>query len=291
MLIGAHVSSSGGLVQAHARGVERGCEAIQIFHQSPRAWRPTRHRGDDVAEFRELMEDGPVKAVVIHAVYLVNCASRERETRRKSIASLTHALELGGAIGAAGVVLHPGARKGEPYEPSVKRIGKAIDRALADSGDCPLLLENTAGMDGPVGRSFEELADVIERIGDDGRVGLCLDCCHLLASGYEIRDDDALAAVLDDCDAKVGLDRLRCLHVNDSKVPLGAGRDLHENLPDGELGPKGLATYLSEPRFEGLPALIETAGPEGHGADDDQVAIARRLRARGRRSRSRRRRK
>ncbi|MEX2252668.1 MAG: deoxyribonuclease IV [Thermoleophilaceae bacterium] len=281
MLIGAHVSSSGGMVAAHERGVERGCDAIQIFHQSPRAWRPTKHREDDIAEFRELMKDGPLGSIVIHAVYLINCASRERETRRKSIASLIHALKLGAAIGADGVVLHPGSQKGEPYKPSLNRIARALQKALGETEGCPLLLENTAGMNGTIGRSFEELAEVIGRTGGDERLGLCLDCCHLLASGYEIRSAEALAAVLDDCDAEVGLDRLRCLHVNDSRVPLGANRDLHENLPDGELGPEGLAVFLSEPRFEGLPALIETAGPEGNGADEDQVQIARRLRKRG----------
>jgi deoxyribonuclease-4 len=287
MLIGAHVSSSGGLVKAHVRGVERGCDAIQIFHQSPRAWRPAKHRDEDIERFRALLEEGPVTAVVIHAVYLINCASREPEVRSKSIAALKHALALGGAIGAEGVVLHPGSQKGEPYDESLARVGEALREALAETEGCPLLLENTAGMNGTIGRSFDELADVIERAGGDERIGLCLDCCHMLASGFEIRTPDALAKAIDDCDAQVGLERLRCLHVNDSRVPLGANRDLHENLPDGELGPKGLATFLSEPRFEGLPALIETAGPDGHGADGGQVEIARKLRRRGLRARSR----
>ena len=281
MLIGGHVSPAGGLPKAHARGVERGCDAIQVFHQSPRAWRPTNHREEDIERFRELMADGPIESFLIHAVYLINCASRDREIRRKSLTSLVHAMRLGDATGADGVVLHPGSQAGEPLEECLPRIGEALRHALSESDRCPLLLENTAGMTGTIGRSFEELADLIDRAGGDPRIGVCLDCCHLLASGFDIRTAAGLSAVLDDCDRELGLARVRCLHVNDSKVPLGANRDRHENLPDGELGRGGLGAFLSEPRFEGLPALLEVAGPDGRGPDADQIRIARGLRAEG----------
>jgi deoxyribonuclease-4 len=281
MLIGAHVSTAGGLSNTVQRGVELDCDAIQFFHQSPRMWRPTRYTHEDFEAFREAMDDSRLEAVVIHAVYLINCASKEREVRRKSLASLRQALAVGDGIGATGVVLHAGARKGEPYEPSVKRAGKAIREALGDSGRCPVLLENTAGTQGPLGRNFDELADLIEAAGGGRRLGTCLDCCHLLAGGFEIRTPEALAEVVDDFDAKVGLDRLRCLHVNDSKVPLGSNRDHHANLGKGELGRKGLRPFLSEPRFEELPALIETPGPDGHGPDRKEVQVAKRLRREG----------
>ena len=221
------------------------------------------------------------QAVVIHAVYLINCASKEREIRRKSLTSLEHALRIGDGIGAAGVVLHAGARKGEPYGPSVRRAGKVIREALDSSERCPLLLENTAGTQGPLGRDFDELAELIDAAGGGKRLGACLDCCHLLASGFEIRSDEALAEVVDEFDAKVGLDRLRCVHVNDSKVPLGANRDRHANLGKGELGRSGLRPFLSEPRFEELPALIETPGPDGKGPDRKEVRTAKRLRKEG----------
>src|SRR5919106_437727 len=142
MLIGAHVSTAGGLSLAVERGVELGCEAIQIFNQSPRMWRPTRYSEDDFAAFREAFRDSPLESVVIHALYLINCASKDRTIRRKSIASLTHALRVGDGIGADGVVLHAGARKGEPHDASVMRAAKAIRSALDDSGSCPVLLEN-----------------------------------------------------------------------------------------------------------------------------------------------------
>jgi deoxyribonuclease-4 len=288
MLIGAHVSTAGGLSKAVARGTELGCEAIQIFHQSPRAWRPTRYSGQDFAEFRAAMADSPLRAVVIHAVYLINCASKEREIRAKSIASLTHALRVGDGIGAAGVVLHAGARKGEPHRASMKRAAKAIAAALGETEETPVLLENTAGTQGPLGRNVEELADLIELVDSDARIGVCLDCCHLLASGYEIRDPASLAGLVDEFDAEIGLDRLRCLHVNDSQIPLGGNRDRHANIGAGELGEAGIATFLSEPRFQSLPALLETPGPEGRGPDAAEVELTKALRKRGIAARKRR---
>jgi len=281
VLIGAHVSTAGGLANAVERGVELDCDAIQIFHQSPRMWRPTAYTDEDFEAFREAIARSSLEAVVIHAVYLINCASKEREIRRKSLTSLEHALRIGDGIGAAGVVLHAGARKGEPQGPSISRAGKAIREALESSERSPLLLENTAGTQGPLGRNFDELAQLIDAAGGGKRLGACLDCCHLLASGFEIRTPAALAEVVDDFDAKVGLDRLRCLHVNDSKVPLGSNRARHANLGEGELGRKGLRPFLSEPRFEDLPALIETPGPDGKGPDRKEVRVAKRLRKEG----------
>ena len=283
MLIGAHVSTAGGLVKAHERGVERGCHAIQIFNQSPRMWRLPRYRDDDVAAFRDRLGEEGVEAVLIHAVHLINPASRDPEIRGKSLTSMTHALHTGDAIGAGGVVLHPGSAVGEPKDEAMARIVDAIEGALGASERCPLLLEDNAGAGETIGRTFEELAELIEGVGVRGRerLGVCLDCCHLLASGYDVRDAERLAAVVDEFESVVGLDRLRCLHVNDSQTPLGSNRDRHANLPEGELGRVGLAAFLSEPRFEGLPALLEVPGPEGKGTDRSQVACARELRDEG----------
>ena len=287
MLIGAHVSTAGGLTNAVERGVETGSDAIQIFNQSPRMWRPTRYAEDDFAEFREAAGASRIRSTTIHAVYLINCASREREIRAKSIASLTHALRVGDGIGATGVVLHAGARKGEPLGPSIKRAAKAIAAALSDSDRCPVLLENTAGTQGPLGRDFDELGELVEQLDGDRRVGICIDCCHLLASGFEIRSVEALDEVVGELDAKVGLERLRCLHLNDSKIPLGGNRDRHANLGEGEIGERGLSVFLSDPRFDELPTLIETGGTDGAPVRAD-VELARKLRKRGLAARRRR---
>jgi deoxyribonuclease-4 len=281
MLIGAHVSTAGGLANAIERGEERGCESIQIFNQSPRMWRPTKYGADDFRAFREAMGASSVEAVVIHAVYLINCASKDKELRKKSLASLTHALRIGDGIGAAGVVLHPGAQKGEPLGPSIKRAAKIIAAALKDSESCPLLLEQTAGHKGLLGRDFDQTAELIDLAGSGKRLGLCLDSCHLFVQGYDVTDAEHLSGVVDEADEKVGLDRLRCLHVNDAAAPLGSCRDRHANIGKGEMGKQGLAAFLSEPRFEGLPATLETPGPNKKGPDKKEVQAARRLRQAG----------
>ncbi len=261
--------------------MERDCEAIQIFHQSSRAWRPTARSDEEIAEFRMALEESPIDAVVIHAVYLINCASMEDEIRSKSLTSLMHALRLGDRIGAAGVVLHPGSQKGCPYDDCMRLVGEALREVLAESERCRLLLEDTAGATGTLGRDFDELARLVELGGGGERLGICLDCCHLLASGFEIRTPDALGDVVDEFESKLGLERLGCLHVNDSAMPLGSNRDRHANLGEGELGRAGLRAFLSEPRFDALPALIETPGFDKRGPDTKQVRLAKRLRREG----------
>ena len=187
MLIGAHVSPAGGLAKAIERGAERGCQAIQIFNQSPRMWRPTAYGEDDFAAFRAAMKPSPIDAALIHAVYLLNCASEDAEIRKKSRASLIQSLRVGDGIGAAGVVLHPGSAKPGDVGKAVKRAGAVIAEALSESERCPLHLEDTAGAGGTLGRSFEELAELLDAAGGAKRLGVCLDSCHLLASGYDIR--------------------------------------------------------------------------------------------------------
>jgi deoxyribonuclease IV len=281
MLIGAHVSPAGGLPKAIERGVEKGCRAIQIFNQSPRMWRPTQYGEEDVAAFRAAMADSPVDAVMIHAVYLLNCASDDPDIRSKSLASLTHSLRVGQAIGATCVVLHPGSAKTGDVGEAIARAGEVFREALAESEGCPLHLENTAGAGGTLGRSFEELAALIAAGGDDARLGLCLDSCHLLASGYDIRTLAGLEEVLERADDVVGLDRLGSLHLNDSQTPLGSNRDRHANVGKGELGDEGCMAFLSEPRFEGLPVVLETPGPEKQGTAAAEVKHCFALRERG----------
>lgn len=281
MLIGAHVSPAGGLAKAVERGVERGCRAIQIFNQSPRMWRPTAYGEDDFAAFRAAIAESDIGATMIHAVYLLNCGSDDPQIRERSLASLIHSLRVGDAIGAHCVVLHPGsALRGDPGE-AIARAGAIFKAALAESASCRLHLENTAGTGGTLGRSFEELAALIEAGGGDERLGLCLDSCHLLASGFDIRTAAGLEQTLERCDAVVGLDRLGSLHLNDSQTPLGSNRDRHANLCEGELGEEGCMAFLSEPRFDGLPVVLETPGPDRRGTTAEELRLAFSLRERG----------
>jgi deoxyribonuclease-4 len=286
MLIGAHVSNSGGLAKAIERGVERGADAIQIFNQSPRMWRPTAYTDDAFAEFREAMKNSRIKAVLIHAVYLLNCASEDKEMRDKTLRSLIQSLRVGEGIGAAGVVLHPGSAKTGDVPKAIKRAGTVIKRALKESDRCELHLEDTAGAGGTLGRSFDELQALFDAAGGDGRLGMCLDSCHLYASGYDISSRDGLRGVLKECDETVGLKRLRSLHLNDSLVKLGSNRDRHAILGEGELGERGCAVFLSEPKFERLPCLLET-GKDGGAPSADDVALAFKLRKRGKANRKR----
>jgi deoxyribonuclease-4 len=281
MLIGAHVSPAGGLPKAIERGVERGCRAIQIFNQSPRMWRPSVYRDEDVAAFREAMSSSLIDAVLIHAVYLLNCASEDPQIRAKSLASLTHSLRVGQAIGASAVVLHPGSAKTGHVGEAIERAGATISEALEQSEGCELHLEDTAGAGGTLGRSVDELAQLLEAAGGDRRLGVCLDSCHLLASGYDIRTPKGMSSVLRECTRKLGRGRVRSLHLNDSQTPLGSNRDRHANIGQGELGEAGAAAFLSAPSLQKLPCILETPGENRSGPSAEEVAFAVTLRERG----------
>lgn len=285
MLIGAHVSTAGGLTKAVGRGSDLGCRSIQIFNQSPRAWKPTNYSEDDFAEFNQKMEESDIDGVIIHAVYLINPASPDPELREKSLNSLIHALRIGDAIGAAGVVLHPGSRKQDELLPALQRAGEMIGEAIEESEKCPVLIEQMAGHKGILGHTFVELAGMIEVAGGSERVGVCLDSCHLFAYGYDIRTAESLGGVLDELDKEVGIERVGALHVNDSQAGLGERKDRHADLGKGEIGNDSLAVFLSEPRFDGLVATLETPGKDRKGASKRDVTHARKLRERGREER------
>lgn len=281
MLIGAHVSPAGGPANAVQRGVEKGCRAIQIFNQNPRAWRPTTYSEEQLAAFHAAIADSDVDALLIHAVYLLNAASDDPDIREKTLASLIASLRAGDALGATAVVLHPGSAKAGDVGAAIARAGAVIREALAESDRCPLHLENTAGAGGTLGRSFPELAELIDAGGGSPRLGVCLDSCHLLASGFDIRTADGLTDVLDQYAAVVGAERLGSLHLNDSQTPLGSNRDRHASVGEGELGKAGCAVFLSEPRFDGLPLVLETPGPDRRGPTTEELALTRRLRQQG----------
>src|SRR3954454_6478913 len=281
MLIGAHVSNAGGLDKAVGRALERDCDALQIFNQSPRMWKPTAYTDEDFAAFNQAREDTRIGSGLIHAVYLVNCASEDPELTEKSLTSLTHSLRVGDAIGADGVVLHAGsALKGE-VGPAIARAGEVIRQRLDATEAGPLQLETTAAAVGTLGRSFGELAGLLEAAGGGKRLAVCLDSCHLLASGYDVRSAEALSGVLEDFDREVGLGRLHSLHVNDSQTPLGSNRDRHCMLGTGEIGEAGCAAFLSDPAFDGLPAIFEGPGSAGKAVEPGDIVRMRELREAG----------
>jgi deoxyribonuclease-4 len=281
MLVGAHVSPAGGPAQAIERGVARGARAIQFFNQNPRAWRAREYTEEEAAAFCDAREGSPIEAVLFHAVYLINCASQDAEVREKSRRSLIVALRSGDLLGIDGVVLHAGSALGGEVEEAVQRAGTVIAEALAESERCPLHLENTAGAGGTLGRSFHELAALIEAAGGHPRLGMCLDSCHLYASGFDVSEREGLSKVVDQCVEVVGSERLGSLHVNDCRTALGSNVDRHAPLGDGEIGADGLAVFLSEPRFEGLPAIFEGPGVEGKAPAKGDVERMHALRTQG----------
>src|SRR5579884_4047535 len=246
MLLGAHVSAAGGIDTAIDRIEQIGGDCVQVFTQSPRTWRPAR--------------DDPIY--------------------EKSIATMQATVEVAGAIGADGVVFHVGSHLGAGFDAGLERVSAALERILERcTGETWLLIENSAGAGGTIGRSLEELAALHRALGAHARLGLCIDSCHLYASGYDVTDPAAVDALVREIDATIGLERLRALHVNDSATPLGSNVDRHANLLEGRMG-EGLGAFLSHPKLQHLPAYLEVPGADGRGPDAGELRKLRELHAR-----------
>jgi deoxyribonuclease IV len=278
MIFGAHCS--GGIKKAIDRATEIGADALQLFVQSPRAWRFPDHDPADLSAFCERRDIAGLGAVLVHSLYLVNLASPKDDFYEKSIYTMRRTVETSCAINADGVVLHVGSHLGAGFEAGIERAVPALESVLELCSDTTwLLMENTAGTGGTIGRSVDELEALFERLGRHPRLGICLDSCHLFASGLDVTDREELDRLLDEIDRTFGLDRVRALHVNDSKAPLGSNRDRHDNILDGIMGEK-LGAFLSHPALQGLPAVLEVPGADGHGPNADEVRKLRELHAR-----------
>jgi deoxyribonuclease IV len=278
--IGAHLSSSGGIHTAVDRAEAIGAESLQVFTQSPRAWRPTNHDPANFEKFRERRAEVGLHGVLCHALYLCNLAAPDDAIYEKSVAAMRNTMQVACAIGADAVVFHVGSHLGSGFEHGLERVLPAMEQVLELSTDETwLLMENSAGTGGTIGRSIDELAAIYERLDRHPRLGICLDSCHLYASGVDVTDATRLDALLDEVESSIGLDRLRALHANDSDAPLGSNRDRHANICDGLLGEE-LGVFLGHPRLQGLPAVLETAGPDKRGPDANEVRKAKEIRAR-----------
>jgi len=275
------VSAAGGISKAVDAIEAIGGNAVQVFTQSPRMWKPTAHAPEELERFRVRRKEARVRHVACHALYLVNLASREGEIRAKSFDALCATMETARAIDADAVVFHVGSHLGYGFEDAVQTVAPALRDLLELTTDrLWLCLENAAGAGGTIGRSVEELAVLFDALGGHPRLGVCLDSCHWWASGVDVTDTAALEDALGELDARIGLERLRLLHVNDAKTQLGSNVDRHEVVADGVLG-DGLATFLGHPAFRELPAVLET-WPEG-GLSRADIDLLRDLYRRGRR--------
>jgi deoxyribonuclease IV len=281
MQFGAHVSASGGIDTAIDRVETIGGDCVQMFTQSPRMWRPTNHKPESIARFRERRAEAQIGGVVCHALYLVNLAAPDDEVHRKSIATLIATVAAGEAIGADAVIFHVGSHLGAGFEAGLDRTVDALEQVLGRcEGDTWLCMENSAGTGGTIGRSLGELETLLERLDRHPRLGVCLDSCHLYASGYDVTDLAAVDELVRELDSRIGLDRLRALHINDSATPLGSNRDRHANILEGEIG-EGLGVFLAHPAFQGLDAYLEVPGVNRSGVTAEELEKVRAVHKRG----------
>jgi len=268
VLFGAHCS--GGVKKALDNAIAMGADGVQLFVQSPRTWRFPDHHPDDLARFRERREESGLAAVV-HALYLVNLAAPDDAIYEKSVTTMRATVDAACAIDAEAVIFHVGSHLGAGFDVGLGRAVPALAQVLDRCSERTwLLMENSAGAGGTIGRSLDELAAIFDALDGHERLGICLDSCHLFVSGVDVTDRAALDALLEDVDARIGLDRLRVLHANDSKAPLGSNRDRHENIGDGLIG-EGLGAFLAHPKLQRLPAFLEVPGKDGHGPDAHEL--------------------
>jgi deoxyribonuclease-4 len=258
--IGVHVSIAGGLDRAVDRAVERGCDVFQIFSRSPRGWRAKDLSSDEVDRFRTKMEVSGTALAVDHMPYLPNLASPREEVYSRSVDLLMAELDRCQRLGLPYLVTHLGSHLGSGWETGKKRIVDALDAALSDANrDVMLLLENTSGTKNSMGSSFEEIAAIIDAVGTSSfRVGVCLDTCHLFTAGYDLRTKGDLHSTLEQFDQFIGLNRLKLVHLNDSRGTFGSRLDRHEHIGLGEIGIEGFREILQNEFLRGLPMILET---------------------------------
>jgi len=285
VLFGAHCN--GGIKGAVDRAAEIGADTVQLFAQSPRTWHFPVHAEEDLAHFRERRAETGIENVLVHALYLCNLATPDEAMYGKSIETMRSTVDTACAIEADGVVFHVGSHLGTGFEAGLARCVPALEQVLDRcSGSTWLLLENSAGAGGTMGRSLDELVALVDALDGHPRLGVCLDSCHLYVSGVDVGDPKTVTQVLADLDSRIGLDRLRALHVNDAAAPLGSNRDRHANVLEGELGER-LGAFLAHPAVQKLPAVMETPGPDGHGPDAPEVQKLRDLHRRWRKKKRR----
>jgi deoxyribonuclease-4 len=286
MLLGAQVRQAGGLAAALRRAEAIGAEVMQVFAQSPRQWRYPEANAERSAAFGLAWPASPVvQRVVCHAPYLINLGTTDPAIYERSCACLAENLRAAAAMGASGLVVHLGSHLGAGLEARLSAVAAGLVAALDTTGG-RLLLENTAGAGGTIGRSFEELARVIDAAGAHPRLGVCFDTQHAWAAGMDFDTVESADALIDGLDRTIGLERLGCLHINDSKVARGAGIDRHDNPGRGQMGEAPFRALLGHPALQGLPAVLEVPGTDNQGPDARELATVRQLHADGMRLRA-----
>ena len=278
MKIGAHVSTSGGISKAVVRGQEIGCEAIQIFGSSPQTWTFKSVPGEQIELFKQGLADAGIGPVFLHAIYLINLGTPDKEKLKKGIDSLANYMKLAADLGAAGVIFHPGSHGGRGYEAVLPQTVEAIKIVLDTAPEGPVLaVENMAGMGQHIGAKFDELGGILDAV-DSPRLKICLDTQHSFAAGYDLANPEGIQAMLDELDAGPGSANVAAVHANDSKRVCGSGVDRHDNIGEGFIGEEGFAAIMANPAFVDVPFLLEVPGFEGNGPDQQNMDILKRIR-------------
>jgi deoxyribonuclease-4 len=277
MKYGLHIATAGDIVGTPARAHDMGADTIQIFASNPRGWRQTIYDAKKAQAFQDACKQAEINPVFIHMIYLVSYGTPDDELRGKSVTALHQMLQTAESLGVKGVVTHMGSHKGAGFAQSLPRTVKSLTAALEDSSESYLILENSAGAGGNIGNSLDELAAIIDGLDKHPRLKICLDTCHLLASGYEIRTPDGLEKTLDEFDQKIGLDRLVVMHLNDSKGDLGSNLDRHENIGDGFIGNVGFKVILNHPALKDVSGVLEVPGLDDKGPDAANLERLRKL--------------
>ncbi len=280
MQIGAHVSTAGGISKAVGRGLDIGCETVQIFGSSPQSWAFKPVPDKEIESFRQQSAEAEMGPAFLHAIYLINLGTADPAHLERGMQSLVNYMTLAAAIGAGGVIFHPGSHKGAGYEAVFAQAVESIKRVLQESPEGPFLcLENMAGMGQHIGAKFEELGRIIEAV-DDPRLRVCLDTQHSFAAGYNLTNPEGVAAMMDEFDQAIGFDKLAAVHGNDSKQPCGSGVDRHDNIGEGLIGEAGFEAIMGHPAFREIPFFLEVPGFEGKGPDRRNIDILKDIRQR-----------
>jgi deoxyribonuclease-4 len=263
--LGAHMSVAGGLPRAVDRAVAHRCAALQIFAKNANQWRGRVLPKAEIREFRSRISASGIRPVVSHASYLINLATTNAALRQQSIDAMGDELDRAEALGLLGVVLHPGCYTVGSEAEGLTLIADGLLALLKERrrGKTMVLLEHTAGQGTALGATFEQLASIIGKMDDHRRVGVCLDTCHLLASGYDLCTPEGYASTFKQFGRLVGFDRLKLFHMNDSKKPLGSRVDRHTHIGEGYIGLEAFRRIVNDPRFARLPMLLETPKDEG----------------------------
>jgi deoxyribonuclease IV len=277
---GAHMSASGGIDTAIDRIEAIGGDCVQVFTQSPRMWRPTNHKPEAIERFHARRAEAGIGGVVCHALYLCNLAAADDAIYEKSIHTMRSTVDAASAIGADAVIFHVGSYLGAGFKLGLARTCAALELILERcTGDTWLLMENSAGAGGTIGRSIEQLQLLLEQLDRHPRLGICLDSCHLYASGYDVSDPRTVDDLVNVVGEGIGLDRLRALHINDSAAELGSNRDRHANIGDGVMG-ENLGAFIAHPALQDLSTYLEVPGIDKKGPNADEIQKLRDLHAR-----------